>query len=298
MKGPRGALGKPGVPGKNVMLQAEKGHVIGTVLDAVTGLPIPGAVIWFKMGAKAIAKAKSAKNGRYYAALPPGNFILKAQQQGYYPAYRSFKMVGTGVHRRDLVLSPKMRPYETRFILTWNKPDTTLEAYLKVPGHCALSGYQKRCSSPHGGKAVFDQEKCAGHGPITMTVKKWAPGKYWYLVSQTGDRGTLSRSLAVVRVITGDGKSRVYRVGRYGKMVGRAGKGRSWCVFAVDGKKALAGAKGFPRALTDCRGYSSYIVNKNVRHVMQAVRTSKALLAQAVLGRRRKAAKRDHRRGR
>lgn len=268
------------------MLTAEKGHCIGTVRDAVTGLPIAAATVWFTLGSRPIAKAKSAKNGRYYAALPNGNFKLRATKTGYYPAFRSFKMTGLGVHRRDLVLSPKLRPYQTRFILTWEKPDTTLEAYMKVSGTCTLSGYQKHCRSPLGGKSQFDQEKCAGHGPITMTVTKWAPGKYWYFVMQTGYHGTLARSNAVVRVITGDGKSRAFRVGKYGKLVGKTGKGRAWCVFSVDGKKALKGGKGFPGAISDCSGVEKYLVQKQARHILQGVQTSKALRAQAILGKR------------
>lgn len=271
-RGNHGVVGKKGPKGGNGLdkhVTRERGHVIGMVLDAVTGLPLAGARLTMKQGRRPSTATRSKDNGRYYLALNPGTYKIVGTKGGYVPATRKVTMKGVAVRRVDVVMSPKLRGDQTRFILTWKDPELGLGTYLRVPpGKCVVSGITKRCTSPNHGLAVYDQEKCAGRGPQTITIRRWSAGRYYLWVKQLSVYGKLVGARAVVRVIHKN-KTTVHRIQKWGKMVGKPGKNSVWCVLKMEGKMMLKGNRG---GIMDCAKVSMMEVQKKVRHNEQKVR--------------------------
>ena len=256
------------------------GHCTGKVIDAHTGLPLPNARLYFYKKNKVARRTKSHKNGRYVVSLDPGVYTIVAKKGGYIPAKRHVKMVGTGVVIEDIVMSPNLQPNQWRAILTWVRPGIKLQSFLSVPGGCVVSDVKKVCHSPGKGRATFDQEKCKGHGPQTITVYRWSPGTYYYFVRQTSIVGRLSFSKAIVRVIQNK-KTTAYRVGSYGKVYGKIGKGRSWCVMKLMGGKV--NEAGLGDAVCDCNNARTSSTKAALNNAVTQVRMQRAARAQKAL---------------
>lgn len=275
LKGVRGRKGPKGPNGKNKKVIHERPHAIGVVIDAATGLVVPGARLTFMQGSRPRAACRSGDNGRYYAAIDPGEYKIKAVKPGYYAAIRKLSMRGTQVKRRDIVMSPKLLYGQSRIVLTWMAPELHLDMFLVDAGGCVVSGYNKRCKASDGGIAIYEQEKCSGHGPQSILVSRWSPilkDKYLVFVRQTSRIGRITKGHVVIRVVFG-GKTRVYRANNFGKIIGTIGKGRTWCAVQMDGK--LMGKNNAVKGIRDCSTVAGYKVNKKLRLSLEKMRKSR-----------------------
>jgi uncharacterized protein YfaP (DUF2135 family) len=268
--------GPPGFDGKDKHVTHEMGHTIGMVIDAVTGLPIAGAKLTVYVGRKPFTASRSKDNGRYYVSLVPGTYRITGKKSGYAPAFRTVTMRGVAIRRVDVVMSPKMIGQQTRFITTWNNPQLSLATFMRVPGKCVVSGATKRCNTKNGGYTVYDNEKCRGRGPQTITIRRWSCGKYYLWVKQLSNFGRLVTSRTVVRVVYGmKGVTSVHRIQNYGKLIGPAGKNNIWCVLKMDGC-AMKNDKGVKKAFIDCSKVPKMEVQRTTRHNEQKVRAKLA----------------------
>ncbi len=84
--------------------RAQAGRILGTVTDATTGRPIPGAQIVVS-GTRFSAIADA--NGRYLVSnVPPGTYTVEVRTIGYAPAKREGVVVGSGDVTVDLAMQP------------------------------------------------------------------------------------------------------------------------------------------------------------------------------------------------
>jgi hypothetical protein len=281
-KGPRGKPGKKGVKGRNKHQTKEKGHVIGSVIDAVSGMALGGVKVYITKNGRGILRRKTEDGtGRYYAPLSPGKFKIRATKQGYYPAIRSVKMVGLTIHRVDIVMSPKLYPGQLRIVTIWNSAPLKMSSFLQTPYKCVVSGKTRKCTdATSGAKAVYDYDKCAGHGPQTMTIRKFKVGTYNFFLTQDSRFGKITRGHVVVRMYTPK-KVMTFRVNSYGRLINKVGKGRAWCVFKIDGAKALQ--KSPELAISDCASEDSLSVSRMVRHAAHNVMIYRVLQARKKL---------------
>jgi hypothetical protein len=214
--------------------------------------------------------ATSRDLGRYYVSLAPGQIHVKASKSGYYVAKRRATLSKTGVRRLDIIMSPKLRNGQLRFVLTWKSPQIYLDAFLITPTGCVVSGANRVCHDRRtGARAVYDMEKCAHRGPQTITVRRFKGGGYWYFVKQTSKAGKMSSSRIVVRVISEcfKSKTRIFTLSKYGKVIGK-GNRASWCVTKVSGammRKGLRTKSMCAKALSNCAGQSSVKVIKRLQ---------------------------------
>jgi hypothetical protein len=134
------------------------------------------------------------------------------------------------------VISPKFKG-AIRLVLTWSSRPKDIDSYLKTPGGCTV-WYRKRHCRGRGDKSDLDVDNTRGKGPETITVHKPANGWYYYYIQQYSTRGSLRASKAVVRIYLPDGSVSVHRVGKYGALAGRPGRGRTWMVarFKLKGR--------------------------------------------------------------
>jgi hypothetical protein len=86
-----------------------KGQV--TVINAVTGHPISGAVVEFQDGmGKSVATAVTAENGQVGVALPQALYQLKVVAQGFQPANSAIKIAYKTLSTQEVVLLPDVQP--------------------------------------------------------------------------------------------------------------------------------------------------------------------------------------------
>lgn len=293
-RGARGKMGAPGRPGRDKHQTKQKGHIIGMVTDAITGLSIGGAKVFISKGGRGIARRKTEDlTGRYYAPLAPGKFKVSATKTGYYTAKRTVVMKGLSVHRVDIVLAPKLYPGQLRIVTTWNQPQLIVSSYLQTPHKCVVSEKTRKCTDISGAKAVYDYDKCQGHGPETMTIRRFMKGTYNFFLVQDSRWGKITRGRAVVRVYTSK-KIMTFRIGNYGRVVNKVGKGRAWCVFKIDGAKAAD--KSPELAVSDCATEDELTVQRMIRRAAHNVLVFRVLKARGKLKVKKTKSRRSKRR--
>ena len=69
---------------------------------------------------------------------------------------------------------------------------------LQTPHKCVVSEKTRKCTDISGAKAVYDYDKCQGHGPETMTIRRFMKGTYNFFLVQDSRWGKITEcSLAV-----------------------------------------------------------------------------------------------------
>jgi len=216
------------------------GKVTGRVIDLVTGKRVQGAVIYLTMrkgsGSKKMRKKlRTDSAGRYRANLRYGRWHAELSGTGYSDTGDDID-VNLGRSMKELLISPKLKPGALRFVLTWSHKPKDLDSYLHTPNGCTV-WYRKRTCHSGGQSVKLDLDNTHGHGPETITVRKSArSGTYTYCIKQYSRRGKLARSGAVARIFLPSGRVKTFKVGRYGRLSGRKGRGRHWIVVQVDAK--------------------------------------------------------------
>jgi hypothetical protein len=224
---------------------------------------------------KPIKKVATKKvMGRWFAALKPGKYTAKAVKRGYYNSKTAFNLAAH-IRKHDIIMSPELLPYQSRFVISWVKPDVSLLSYLKTPGKCVVSSVTRRCKNELSGAfAKFDQEKCSGHGPQTMTVHKWGEGKYWLFLRQISLTGSLRMSRAVVQLYHAKSMY-TYQIRKAGQVVGKMGREQSWCVMIIDGKNMSAKVDNVNASVTDCKTVTKHDYLKMKKGALLSVGTAR-----------------------
>ncbi|MFH2056050.1 MAG: carboxypeptidase regulatory-like domain-containing protein [bacterium] len=166
---------------------AELGTVNGVVTDAVTGLPISGALV--ALGDK--SSVTDSEGAYSITEVPPGNYTMYVSLEGYISVERSVDIVG-GEQIVNLVMSTFVEGW--RFVLTWNGEPQDLDLHLWT-GEAHIYYYEpgEPGDPPY---AYLDIDDIDGYGPETITVEqvqslcKIAVNNYsgWPLLRDSGAR--------------------------------------------------------------------------------------------------------------
>lgn len=221
------------------------GNASGTIVDAVTGAPIPGVTIVFSTGilqpdegdAPTSGTVTTDASGQYavndYAA---GTYTGFMTADGYEDGTLVFFIVGGETSaNQDGQLSPELNEEEVRIVLTWGADPRDLDSHLTAPspdaGRFHLY-YSNRGIHPYREYYNLDLDDTSSYGPETTTIYQWMDGTYRFSVHDYSNRfstdsAAMSNSGAQVQVITAT-ETRTFHVspGRPGTV---------WTVFEMDG---------------------------------------------------------------
>ena len=205
-----------------------KGSLKVTVLDATNNKPIVGAKVVTNDSKTSIATDSAGKASITFSAADSS---LMASSVGY---VSDRQQILADKAELVILLSPELKPGETRIVLSWGDAPKDLDGHLYVQptGGKNYHIYYLTKNSPI---AVMDYDSKTGFGPETMSLPKLVPGHYAYRVANFSDcvtsfeqqQGRLSKeSGARVRLFIGN-IQRELRV-----PVGQ--NGRVWSVFSFD----------------------------------------------------------------
>ena len=205
-----------------------KGSLQVTVLDATNNKPIASANV-ATSDSKTTATTDAA--GRASITFSAVDSYLEASAVGY---VGDRQQLLADKAELVLLLSPELKPEETRIILSWGDTPKDLDGHLYVQptGGKNFHVYYLAKKSP---VAVMDYDSKTGFGPETISLPKLVPGRYAYRVANFSDcitsfepqQARLSKdSGARVRLFIGN-IQRELRV-----PVGL--NGRVWSVFTFD----------------------------------------------------------------
>jgi hypothetical protein len=207
------------------------GTASGVATNVVSGRAMRHVKLVFR-GARTRRVVYTRLDGRFKAPrLLKGKYTVTASKPGYVTNAEHFRVFAGRDSAKAVLLSPRLRTGEMRFVLTWGQFPRDLDSYLQTPNGCTVYYRRKRCRG-----ARLDLDNVKGAGPETITLSKFhKSGFYYYYVRQYSRRGTVERSRATVRVFSGSGYT-TYRLGGFGKLQGPHGRGRTWLVLKIDGK--------------------------------------------------------------
>jgi len=219
---------------------AHHGTASGLATSAVTGRRIRGVKLRFRgPGVRRVVYTRIT--GKFRAPrLRNGKYTVTASKRGFVSYTEHFRVYGGRNTQKAILLSPRLKRGAMRFVLTWGMFPRDLDSYLQTPGGCTLYYRKKRCRGAH-----LDLDNVKGAGPETITISKLRrSGFYYYYVRQYSRLGRLEQSQAKLRVFTGN-SYRTYKLGKFGKLQGPRGRGRTWMVLKIDGRtgKTVNGAK-------------------------------------------------------
>ncbi len=204
-----------------------------TLIDAVTGKPLPGAgvVIKNQRTGETVAMGQTDEKGNFMYPVEYGAYDVLFTKQGYLEAKHEFEM---GIDElpvsMNFALSPVIKKY--RIVLTWGAFPPDLDAHLAGPnpdgGRFHIWWRNKVLIA---GKNFLDRDDQSSYGPETITIYKPARGEYVYAVHNYSGRnhyGSLDLSFSGAHVD-------VYADGRLQASfdVPRGQKGNVWEVFKL-----------------------------------------------------------------
>ncbi|MCX6105059.1 MAG: hypothetical protein NTY08_04415 [Proteobacteria bacterium] len=157
-----------------------KGSLQVTVLDATNNKPIAGANV-ATSDSKTTATTDAA--GRASITFSAVDSYLEASAVGY---VGDRQQLLADKAELVLLLSPELKPEETRIILSWGDTPKDLDGHLYVQptGGKNFHVYYLAKKSP---VAVMDYDSKTGFGPETISLPKLVPGRYAYRVANFSD---------------------------------------------------------------------------------------------------------------
>ena len=218
--------------------QATPDSISGLAKDALTGLPLQGAVIALQRevdgapGSLVHQLETPADGGFLFADLPPGAYYLSASLDGYIDARRRVMVdADHDVAHRHLVLSPLPASDQIRIVLTWGEHPRDLDAHLTGPNP---HGCRHRCNywNRQIPGAQLDRDDTLGFGPETITLTKGTEGTFRYYVHDFTNRNIKGSALAAseARVVVHFGTGADSLVFEVPPQAGTV-----WHVFEIDG---------------------------------------------------------------
>ena len=226
----------------------------GKVINALTGLPVPGASIEIFPGINTIgeagimidpmtAKIQSLENGNFEAELPVGNYTGFVKINGYTSGFFYLYTTEDTIHtEQNCVITPIISEGQTRIVLTWDEVPRDLDSHLTGPtsigGRFHVYYSNKKHIEDGVEMANLDLDDTSSFGPETVTViNQQLEGVYRYSVHDYTNRtsstsNALSKSGAQVKVYRGD-----FLIALFYIPVDQVGN--LWTVFEMDGNKIV-----------------------------------------------------------
>lgn len=185
----------------------EAATLVGDVVSAATGLPLPGVSLSLIPGGA--ATTSNAGGAFTFANVALGGFTVTAALSGYTTeTYSNVAVPGQNppIH---IVMNPILPDGQLRVVLTWGAVPTDLDSHLFTTwatGQTFHIYYPNRTST----NTTLDVDDTSSFGPETVTVLDQTPGRYSYAVfdytngfTGRGGNGQISIGDAVVKVYQG-----------------------------------------------------------------------------------------------
>jgi len=221
------------------------GSISGTLTDALTGLPLASAQIFFRAGINIqtgdiVAETTTDNNGNYSLSdtLQTGQYTIEVALNGYVNNFVTVLVLGGQlIDNQNASITPVLPGGETRIVLTWGARPFDLDSHLTGPVannsdsrfHVFFNNKGSATSSPF---SRLDVDDTASFGPETITISSQFQGTYRYYIHNFSNRDdanstTLGDSGAKVTVYQGDQQPRGFNV--------PSGTGTTWEVFELNG---------------------------------------------------------------
>lgn len=214
------------------------GQASGTVVSTVTGKGMAQVQLTVRPGwnnadmGEAMASAVTDDKGRYTLDLPIGNYTVLASKEGCIPVAINIVSTAGGLKNQNGSITPVADGNVYRVVLTWGESPSDLDSHMVGPD---TEGNQFHVTFGTGGApgpagtyiCNLDVDDTNGFGPETMTLDPQSGATYYYYVQQYSEDGTLTGSLATVRVYHGSALAATFHVPT------DQGSGAVWNVFAV-----------------------------------------------------------------
>jgi len=169
-------------------------RLLGTVRNAVGGVPIAGAAVDLKAGPNATENDPTVQStvtdglGAYSLnGLATGDYTLFVSASGFITgSVAGIALVAPGADTVDVALSPLQQSGETRIVLSWSASPPDLDSYLLVPDTLGGAPFYVYYGSPGDSGAYpfsrLDNDVTSGYGPETITIQQQLQGVYQYRV--------------------------------------------------------------------------------------------------------------------
>jgi hypothetical protein len=207
------------------------GSLSGTITNASTGMPLPGATVRLFQGQSVLTTVTADAQGTYSVpGLPPGIYTLEARASGFLRNTQGNIDIVRGQNTEvNFSLSPLLSAGSLRLVLTWGETPRDLDSHLWLPVdrpyHVA---YFRRGDVENCPFAELDVDDTSGAGPETITISQRFPGTYLYAIHNFSGSPALSTSQARVQVFDASGLVATFNVPT-------EGAGLWWSVFTLDG---------------------------------------------------------------
>ena len=201
------SCGGPAVPRGSASLE-------GTVVDATTGLALPGAraCFVFRGSVTGICATSDASGAFQLARLPAGDHAVQVTKAGFTGAREGVQLTDGATATIRVALSPGLSSGELRIVLSWGADPRDLDSHLWVPqsGSPYEVYFDDLGSCSAGPWTCLDVDDTTSYGPETITVKQLQSGTYSYAVHWYAGTGSWAGSDAVVRVYDASGLVATY----------------------------------------------------------------------------------------
>ena len=244
------SVGEPGLERSNALpVPPDRAALRGRVISAVDNRTVADAVVQITATSKSL---QTGADGAFYLAdLSPGERFIEVAAPGFVAEQFTCDLPAGRETYRPLVLSPELTKDQLRFVVTWGKEPTDLDAHLDgpLPGGERFHVY---CHQPGDAtrrqQVRLDTDSRSGYGPETISVKNALPGTYHLLVHDYSNRDDpQSNALA-----DGGAIARVYcngQVYRFRPDPGQSGNVWDVCTVEVSDSRATVREEGSLRGV-------------------------------------------------
>jgi hypothetical protein len=204
-----------------LITESDKGSIVGKVVNAINGNPVPGVQIVLKTGINTIegstvASTQTDRNGRYKIDnLSAGNYTIKADKDSYVAIIATgYCIGGKQSEMPGISLTPVLSRDELRIVLDWGKYPLDLDSHIRGPvenGNSRFHVYfeNKKYLGTNSFSVDLDRDDTDSYGPETVTIRKMIQGDYIYAIHDytnrnSGNTNALSKSSARIRVYQGE----------------------------------------------------------------------------------------------
>ena len=235
---------------------ATENTLFGQVTDALTGDPIPDALVTVA----GISDYSDAEGNYSITGIPAGtlnaNFTatpttgqaplavqftdlssegtqtVTASHEGYVTYTNSQVVIPDGGSLELAIsLSPTLSTGQMRFVLTWGESPSDLDSHLKTPsieGNTYHVYYNSQGSADSPPYAILDIDDITSYGPETTTIYNLFTGEYHYYIYNYSGSPDIITSGAVVQIFNDNGLI-------HNLQIPTVGEGRYWDICTVNG---------------------------------------------------------------
>jgi len=235
---------------------ATENTLFGQVTDALTGAPIPNALVTVAglsdysdaEGNYSITGIPAGTLNANFTATPTsgpaplavqftdlsseGTQTVTASHEGYV-TYTNNQVVipDGGSLELAISLSPTLSTGQMRFVLTWGASPSDLDSHLKTPsieGNTYHVYYDDKGSADSPPYALLDIDDITSYGPETTTIYNLYTGEYHYYIYNYSGNPEITTSGAVVQIFNDNGLI-------HNLQIPTVGEGRYWDICTVNG---------------------------------------------------------------